>query len=139
MKATLLAIALVIFSGVSFVRAGIQELSDDIDAIETQIDSIDLDQSKEDIQACLDDIKQALEDLKGEPVVYYTPQKKAEKNYVLTPVDAQGKPIRDNDYPLTTKQPNPIPPRPVAKGYHFVWTESDNPKIGWHWLKISNK
>jgi|SRR5215469_8107241 len=100
--------------------ATVQEVLDGIDDIETQIDNIDLDQSKDAIQSDLDDIKAALEDLKGEETVYVNPRP-AKPNYQLVPV-------------------NPAKRGPITKtvnGHKYVWTESDNPKIRWHWLQVN--
>jgi hypothetical protein len=114
---------------------------DDIDDIEQKIDDIDLDQSKDDIQSDLDDIKQALEDLKGGGTTGYIPASPPYKGqgYTLTPVNPAPK-----AHLVTPDDKDPIvkPPqhKPKARaGYHYVWTESDNPKIGWHWLEVQNK
>jgi hypothetical protein len=114
---------------------------DDIDDIEQKIDDIDLDQSRDDIRSDLDDIKQALEDLKGgDPVYVPAPRPhKPEQGYTVTPVDPAPK-----AHLVTPDEKDPIvkPPqhKPKARaGYHYVWTESDNPNIGWHWLEVQNK
>lgn len=93
----------------------VEELSDAIDEIESKIDNIDLDQSTSDIQSDLDDIKQALEDLKGEDAVYVNPNS-PKANYTLVPVTPKTK---------------------IVGGHKYVWTQSDNPKIGWHWLQVN--
>jgi len=120
MKKFLCVLATVLTLPLCSHAEGLAGLQDAIDDIETQIDNIDLDQSKDAIQSDLDDIKAALEDLKGEETVYVNPRP-AKPNYQLVPV-------------------NPAKRGPITKtvnGHKYVWTESDNPKIGWHWLQVN--
>jgi hypothetical protein len=41
--------------------------------------------------------------------------------------------------PVTQPQPKqePKPITTLFKGHKWVWTQSDNPQIGWHWVKIN--
>jgi F plasmid transfer operon protein TraF len=100
---------------------------DDIDAIEQQIDNIDLDQSKDDIQSDIDDIKAALEDLKGgSETVYVTPPKWNPNAQSL-----------QNYLPKARPTPSHSPKTKIQGGHKYIWTQSDNPQIGWHWLQVN--
>src|ERR1700739_1618751 len=105
--------ALGLFAAAASAHAG---LVDDIDAIEQQVDNIDLDQSKDDIQSDLDDIKQALEDLKEPEAVYVAPPKS----------NPNAQSLQDYLPKVRTK---------IQGGHKYIWTQSDNPQIGWHWLQ----
>jgi hypothetical protein len=39
---------------------------------------------------------------------------------------------------LNFGEPEDLQPTSVTFGTHkYVWTESDNPQIGWHWVKLN--
>ena len=84
---------------------------------ETDLD--DLDTKLDEIQSKLDDINDKLDALSPDPDPVYNraPRK---PSYVLVPVNTEHQ---------STPKPKDIP-----GGY---WVESDNPQIGWHWIKGS--
>ncbi len=121
MEKTILSLMIALgFFATASVHAG---LVDDIDAIEQQIDNIDLDQSKDDIQSDIDDIKQALEDLKGGSETLYVAPSKWNPN-------AQSL----QDY---LPKARPTPKTKIEGGHKYIWTQSDNPQIGWHWVQVN--
>src|SRR5262249_41090284 len=89
-------------------------LADDIQAIKDKIDQIDLNQSRDDIQSDLDDIKSDLDNLTEPETTYVTPTSPAKSAYQFVPVHSK-----------------------IVNGHKYVWTESDNPQIGWHWVKVN--
>ena len=74
----------------------------------------DLDELKSDME----DVKTQLQDIqdKLEPPVYVHAPEHKRPSYVLVPLD------------------HPPKPADIPGGY---WVESDNPQIGWHWIKGS--
>jgi hypothetical protein len=89
---------------------GASAFATDLDDLSDQIDELN---SK------LDDANDKLDALVPDEPVYIAPPKRS-PSYVLVPANSEPK--------------SPPKPKDVPGGY---WVESDNPKIGWHWIKGS--
>ena len=85
-------------------------------AFATDLD--DLSDQIDELNSKLDDANDKLDQLLPEQV-YVAPPKRS-PGYVLVPL---------NPEPVNSPKPKDVP-----GGY---WVESDNPKIGWHWIKGS--
>ena len=84
-------------------------------AFATDLD--DLSDQIDELNSKLDDVNDKLDALTPDPAPVYTPRHH-KPSYVLVPVN--------------TEPQSPPKPKDIPGGY---WVESDNPKIGWHWIK----